>query len=271
VFIKLHIDNWRSVLKNKKSNILLFSLVVSALILAITSLGSRSPYAEESVVSAAQKEEIEKIIYNYLMENPQVIFEAADKYRANEEEIQARMFNEKLGQYKESLTKGPYSPSIGPDDADITIVEFFDYNCGYCKKAIDDIQGLIKDDKNVRIVFKEMPILSPASRTAAQWALAANKQGKYWEFHQKLMTYRGNKDEKALEKLAKDAGVDVKKLREDLKDPEINKQIDNNLEITRDLGIRGTPAFIINNFLARGYMGLDSMKSTIKNIREENG
>ena len=227
--------------------------------------------ADESSFSDSQKKEIGTIIHDYLMENPQIIFDAAEQYRQNQEEIMAKQFDDKFNQYKADLTSGPYTPFVGPEDADIVVIEFFDFNCGYCKKAYPDMKKLIGEEKDVKFIFKEMPILSPSSRTTAEWALAANKQGKYWEFHQKLIMYPGSKDAKSLEKLAADVGLDVDQLKKDLKDPKIKEEIDQNLKITRELGINGTPAFIIGKTLARGYMGYDSMKDTIDRLRDDKG
>jgi protein-disulfide isomerase len=226
----------------------------------------------EEVLSFSQSEteDIEKIIYNYLLENPEVIFEAVDKFRANEREMEEKLFSKKYDEYRDDIINDPTSPSVGPDDADVVIVEFFDYNCGYCKQAFFDVQAILKDDKNVKVIFKELPILSSGSKTAAQWALASHKQGKYWEYHSKIMK-SPSKDERTLEKLAKDIGLDIKKLKKDAESTEIQEAIENNLELTRQLGIRGTPAFIINDSLARGYIGLEGMKSQIKQIRAEEG
>lgn len=258
-------------MKIQKTKLALTLLGTAALTaFALTGSGMAVKAADGSF-SEGQKKEIEAVIYDYLMSNPQVIFEAADKYKQNEEEMQARLFTKKFEEYKGVLTEGPYSPFIGAADADVVIVEFFDFNCGYCKKAFTDVQKLVDEDKNVKVVFKEMPILSPASRMMAEWSLAANKQGKYWEFHKKLMMHPGGKDQASLEMLARDIGLDVKQLKEDLKDPALKEAIDQNLKISREMGINGTPAFIIGDFLARGYMGYDSMKSTIATIRDEKG
>lgn len=222
--------------------------------------------------SGIAKEDLEAFIYDYLMDNPGVIIEAVEKLRQNQEVEEAKMVEQKLEQHKSFLHSyhGP-SPSVGNPDADIVIVEFFDYNCGYCKKALSDVQTLIESDDNIRVVFKEMPILSPASHTAALWALAANRQGKYWEFHRALMNHSGSKSEKTLEKIAKDVNLDIKQIKEDLKDPALQEQIDKNILVSQDLGIRGTPAFVINDQLSRGYMGIDAMRDLIREIRANKG
>jgi hypothetical protein len=240
---------------------------VSLIALGVNSSISK---AQDAAFSNAQKEALGTIIKDYIMENPEIIFEAADKHRANQENADEAAFDEKRLEYSAFLYENDSSPSVGNPDADVVIVEFFDYNCGYCKKALSDVQTIIKEDDNVRFVFKEMPILSPASRDAAKWALAANKQGKYFEYHVGLMNMSGAKSVNNLEKLAKDLGLDVDQMKKDANDPETDAMIDKNLLVSQELGIRGTPAFIIDDFLARGYMGIEGMKTVIKNAREKN-
>lgn len=222
--------------------------------------------------SGIAKEDLESFIYDYLMENPGVIIEAVEKLRQNQEVEEAKMVEQKLEQHQNFLhSYDGSSPSVGNPDADIVIVEFFDYNCGYCKQALEDVQTLIESDNNIRVVFKEMPILSPASHTAALWALAANRQGKYWDFHRALMNHSGSKSEKTLEKIAKDVGLDIGQIKKDLKDPALQAQIDKNILVSQDLGIRGTPAFVINDQLSRGRIGIDAMREMIREIRANEG
>lgn len=250
-------------------------IAISALALSATTIVAAENDTAAKEFNSIEKsginnKELEGFIYNYLMENPGIIIEAVDKYRQNQEAEEAKMFDKKLGEHKTFLqADSNHSPSHGNPDADIVIVEFFDYNCGYCKKALKDVQAIIKQDKNVRFVFKDMPILSPSSHQAALWALAAERQGKYWEYHVALMDHGGSKDEATLERLAKNVGLDIKQLRKDLKDPALQEAIDKNILVSQELGIRGTPAFIINDKLSRGYIGLDTMKSIIEQIRAD--
>lgn len=217
--------------------------------------------------SDAQKEEMGAIIKDYLMENPEVIMEAVEAYRNNQEAEMQKMAASKIGEHDDFLT-GMDAPMAGSKDADVTVVEFFDYNCGYCKKALGDIQGILKEDQNVRFVFREMPILGPSSKTAAQWALAAHKQGKYFEYHAALMSHNGQKSESVLEELAKDAGLDVTQMKKDAASDEVNELIEKGLKVSREIGVQGTPAFVINGELVRGYVGLEGMKELINRARE---
>ena len=203
----------------------------------------------------------------YLLENPQVIVEAMDEYQANQQEIEARKFEQTLSE-KIDVLHDPSAPFAGNPDGEIVIVEFFDYNCGYCKRAIGDIQTIIEKEKDVKIIFKEMPILSESSLDAARYAMAAHKQGKYFEYHTELMNFRGTKNAESLEKIAADLGLDVEQMRKDADSEEIRNEIKASLELSRDLGIRGTPAFIVDDTLSPGYLPYAQMKGVIAEARK---
>jgi len=230
-------------------------------------LGQSQPsQAEFAEYSPAQKEALGGVIKDYLMENPQVIFDAIEEHRMNEE---AKQQEQAANAIKDNLSKltAAGAPSIGPADADVTIIEFFDYNCGYCKRVIPDIQAITAQDKKVRFVFKEMPILGPTSLAAAKWAMAAHKQGKYFEYHTALMEFRGPKEDKQLEKLAKDVGLDIDQMKKDANSSEVQAMIDADVALARTIGINGTPAFIVGETLYPGYIGEDGMLNAIKEAR----
>jgi len=233
-------------------------------------LGQSQPsHAEFAEYSPAQKEALGGVIKDYLMENPQVIFDAIEAHRINEEKRQQEQAESAIKDNLAKLTSAD-SPSIGPADADVTIVEFFDYNCGYCKRALPDVVSISETDKKVRFVFKEMPILGPTSTAAAKWAMAAHKQGKYFEYHSALMEFRGPKEEKQLEKLAKDVGLDLDQMKKDANSGEIQAMIDADVALARTIGINGTPAFIVGETLYPGYIGEDGMVNAIKEARAAN-
>jgi protein-disulfide isomerase len=158
-------------------------------------------------------------------------------------------------------------PTAGNPDGDVTVVEFFDYNCGYCKRALSDIMTIIGEDPNVRVVFIELPILGPGSTEAAKWAKASMAQGRYLEYHVALMEHRGRLNEAQLEMIAKKVGLDVDKLKEDKEADYVANQLDENIAMARTLGITGTPAFVIGEDLARGYVGLEALKQGIAQKR----
>lgn len=230
---------------------------------AITALAVLPAYAQDGAFSAAQKDDIGVIVKEYLMDNPNVIFESIEAYRAQQEQLAQRETEEKIVDNIAFLTRAE-APSIGNPNGDITVIEFFDYNCGYCKRALPDIQKVVKADDNLRVVFKEMPILGPTSHVASQWALAAHKQGKYFEFHVAVMEHRGPKDEEQLAKLSKDIGLDVDKMKADIASGDIEKELQKVLSVGREIGVSGTPAFIVGDTFIPGYVGIDGLKDAIK-------
>ncbi|MFK7839869.1 MAG: DsbA family protein [Bdellovibrionales bacterium] len=252
-------------LKTVSKHLILTTAIVAG-IGAFTFGHFQSSHAQEAAFSDAQKEALDGIMKDYIMNNTQVIFDSIDAYRAEEE----KMKEEKAASaIKDNISKlqSEDSPSIGPADADVTIVEFFDYNCGYCKRALPDVLAISQKDKNVRFVFKEMPILGPSSTAAAQWALAAQKQGKYFEYHSALMEFRGPKEEKQLSQIAKDLDLDLDQMKKDASSSDVQNMIDRDVELARTIGINGTPAFIVGETLYPGYIGEDGMVQAIEEAR----
>ncbi len=234
---------------------------------ALATMGAIPALAQDAEFSPAQKEAMGGVIKEYLMENPKVIFDAIEAYRNEQEEQAQKQAEEKIGDNIAALTDAD-APSVGNPNGDVTVVEFFDYNCGYCKRALPDIQAAIKGDDNLRVVFKEMPILGPTSKTAAEWALAAHKQGKYFEYHIALMEHKGPKEEAQLAKLAKDSGLDVEQMKKDLDSGEIEKELNQVMEVAREIGVSGTPAFIVGKTFIPGYVGEDGLKQAIADERK---
>ena len=214
------------------------------------------------------KSDIEKIVKDYLLENGEIIIEAVDAYQQKAEKERQAKTTETIKAKLDLLTSAD-APSAGNPKGDVTVIEFFDYNCGYCKRALPDINTLIEKDKNVRFVFREMPILGPTSRTAAQWALAAHKQGKYFEYHSALMKFRGQKSDAQLAKLAKNVGLDVEKARKDAASDAIEEQLNKDIELARLVGVEGTPAFIVDGEFFPGYLGEGGLKKAIEKAREK--
>ncbi len=223
----------------------------------------------EKSLSSTQKKEIESIVKQVISDNPELILNSVRKYQEDQERKVAQSAEENLKEYKSFFAKKDL-PMVGNPDGDVTIVEFFDFNCGYCKKAFEDIQKIISEDKNIRIVFMDMPILSPTSSKMANIALAANKQGKYFEMHKALMDYRGSQNDEAFFKLAEKTGLDIKKLKEDMKSADIQAFISKSKSIAQSLGIRGTPGFVIGEKVYPGYIGIDAMRKAVKKARAAN-
>jgi protein-disulfide isomerase len=221
--------------------------------------------------AALTKDDVKTIIQDYLKENPKVVVDALENYRTQQESEMEKAAQSKITSFKPYFT-GADRPSAGaaPADAKVTIVEFFDYNCGYCKHAFPDVQESLKENKDVRVVFQDMPILSPLSQSAAKWALASHKQGKYFEFHAALMKFEGQKTDEELARIAKEVGLNVEQMKKDAESPEVNEEIEKSMAAAREIGIQGTPAFIVGDTLFRGYIGADGMKKAIEDARKAN-
>ena len=213
-----------------------------------------------------QKKEIEKLFKEYISENPELILQSVRKYQEEQERKMMQSAQENLKEYLEFFTQKDL-PMVGNVDGDVTIVEFFDFNCGYCKKAFEDVQKIVAEDSNARVVFMDMPILSPSSAKMSAIAVASHKQGKYFEMHKALMDYRGTQNEKAFLKLAEDLGLDMEKLKADMESPETQAFIDKAKTIAQAIGIRGTPGFIVGERIYPGYIGIAALRDAVKVAR----
>ncbi len=233
-------------------------LVYPALLLAF--LGLSTP------AKALETVDIQKIIKDYIMEHPEVIVDALEAYQRDEQARAEATAVSALEEHYAVLTASD-QPSVGNPDASVTVIEFFDYNCGYCKKAFPDVQELVAKDSDVRVVFQEFPVLGQSSEEAARWSLAAQKQGKYFEYHAALMDYRGQKNKAALLSLARDVGLDTEQLETDANSPEIAAAIERSRTIARDLNINGTPAFIVQKEFYRGYLGEGGLEHAVNDAR----
>jgi len=229
-----------------------------------------APLAQaDEMLSAGQKAEVESVIEDYLMKNPDVLLRAIQNVQIWQTNEQARQQSESITPVWDALVADSSVPSIGPVDAPVTVIEFFDYHCGYCKRAFDGVMEIAKEhDGKVRTIFVELPILREESAHAARAALAATKQGKYMEVHEAFMKNRGLLDEERINDLAAAAGVDVTKMREDMKAPEINGMLAQYSAMANSVGISGTPAFLINGTMVSGA-DMDRVNSLVEAGLEE--
>lgn len=233
-----------------------FALAV--MLTAMLTVNNRTASAETPDRAA-----IEAIVLEVIKENPQVILETVNAYLQKQQGERQQVA---LEEHASRLFKG--SPIAGNPDGDITVVEFFDYRCGYCKRAWETVDRLIKEDKKLRVVFKDFPILGPESETAARWALAADKQGKYLEFHHELMAHRGAFDEATLSSMAEKLGLNAGRMRQDAKSADVSNAIQMNRALANDLGITGTPGFIVEDQLISGAVPYEGMVDAIAKKRK---
>lgn len=237
-------------------------------LIALTMIGTfAAAPAKAQDLSESQKAEIQKMFGDYLSQNGEAIINSVNTFQAKQMEEQQAQANEKAKDFIVDIKKSDNNAIAGNPEGDITVVEFFDYNCGYCRKALIEVEKLLEADKNVKVVFIDMPILGPQSMEASKWSLAAAKQDKYFEYHRAIMNHSGPKDESSLVKLAENIGLDIDQLKTDKDSPEIDTIIQKNLDHAASIGIQGTPGFIIETEVARGYITADQMQEMIKKFR----
>jgi protein-disulfide isomerase len=217
-------------------------------------------------VSAAERESIEAIVRDYLLRNPSIVRDAMLALEIKEARERQELAAQNLAARRQEIVSDPGSPVEGSPEADVTVTVFFDYNCGYCKSTLPALETLLASDKSVRIVFKEFPILGPQSQTAALAALAASRQGKYYEFHRALIAAQ-HIDITTIRDIAEGLGLDVAKLDRDMSDPSLNEVLDRNVRLAEALGINGTPAYVIGDQLVPGAIDLATMTNIVASER----
>ncbi|WP_437360869.1 DsbA family protein [Inquilinus limosus] len=242
------------------------SRLASLAVLAAVAVAAPSVQAQQTI-DPAQKDAIEQIVRDYIRAHPEIVVEALDAYQAKKEEQERAGQAKMLTSRADEIFRSPSSPVIGNPQGDVTLVEFFDYQCGYCKRSQPDLERLVKEDSGLRVVLKEFPILGPASVTAARASLAAQKQGKYLDFHTKLMAFKGQLTDQAIFDTAKQVGLDLDKLKQDMNDPSVAAELRANMDLAEALGVQGTPAFVINDQIIPGAVGFDALKSQVDKDR----
>jgi protein-disulfide isomerase len=233
-----------------------------SILAAVAALSLTSPVSAQEL----SQEDVKKLALEAILENPEIIMQAIDILRAKEDLTKERAQQQALLDNKELLTRDPNAPVLGNPDGDVTLVEFFDYNCGYCKQAMVAMQAILKKDKNLRVVYREYPILSEGSVFASRAALASRAQGKYEEFHWALMSAQ-SVDEASVMTIAEQIGLDVVKLRSDMDAPEVAEHIQTSRDIAGALQFTGTPSFIIGDEIVGGYIPQDVMEEVIADAR----
>ena len=208
-------------------------------------------------------EQVKQLALEAILENPQIIMQAVAILEQRERERAASGANT----VRLQLEQDPNSPNLGNPDGDVTVIEFFDYNCPYCRKAGQTVQELLASDANVRVIYREWPILGEDSVFASRAALAARAQGKYEEFHWALMNGEGRASEASILKLARHLGLDVEKLQADMTSPAVEAHIAQSSALARTLGFTGTPAFIVGDRTAPGMLSTDEITAMVAEAR----
>jgi protein-disulfide isomerase len=239
----------------------------SAVVLTFAAPGASS--ADE--FSKPQRDEVERIVREYLVAHPEVIQEAMSELEKRQTAAEVEKRKSAVKQYSQALFSSPRQVVLGNPTGNVTFVEFFDYNCGYCKRAMDDMLTLLKDDPKLKIVLKEFPVLGPGSVEAAQVAVAVRMQDKtgkkYLEFHQKLLGGRGEANKARALAVAKDVGLDMARLDKDMASPEVKATLQESFKLAEALGLNGTPSYVIGDNVVVGAVGLDALKEKVNASR----
>jgi protein-disulfide isomerase len=229
---------------------------------------SHSGAVAAAEISPAEREAIEGIIHDYMLKNPDVMIEAlrgAEERLNREADAKATKV---VSDRRNDIFDDPATPVGGNPHGDVSIVEFFDYRCPYCKQVLPALQTVLREDHNLRFVYKEMPVLGPVSVVAAHAALAAQRQGKYEAFHTAMMATKGQITDDTVYKVAGSVGLDIDRLKQDMTAPEIDRALKANLTLAEELNIRGTPGFIIGKKIVPGALDLDALKNMVAEARK---
>lgn len=221
------------------------TLLAAAIFFAIPTAGSAQDITDDR---------IKELVAETLRENPELVLEALQALEQRQVEAQAAAAAAVLARERALLERDPNAPVVGNLDGDVTVVEFFDYNCPYCKRAMPEVDALLKEDGRVRLVLREWPILSDGSVFAARAALAARKQGKYAELHDALMSMRGKVEAETVLRVAAEVGLDVEKLKRDTDSPDVEEHIATSMRLAESLGFTGTPSFVVGDQLIPGFV-----------------
>ncbi len=230
-----------------------------ALVLATPTIGGAHEMSDS---------ELKQFVYEAILENPNIIIEAIALLEQQENEAQAAATADVLSNQRALLEEDPNAPVLANLDGDVTIVEFFDYNCPYCRQAMPQVDAVVAQDQGVRLVYREWPILGEGSVFAAKAALAAREQGKYEELHVAMMGMQGRATEPSVLSVARDIGLDIDKLRADMEAPEVNEHIQTSMELARALGFSGTPSFVVGDELVPGFVEADVLLEQVLTVRE---
>ena len=221
--------------------------------------------------SASQRTAIESIVHEYLIAHPEVLQEAMNELEKRQSAAEAEKHKVAVKDNASKLFSSPHQVVLGNPDGNVTFVEFFDYNCGYCRGAMNDMLTLMRDDAKLKVVLKEFPVLGPGSLEAAQVAVAVRMQDttgkKYLDFHTKLLGGRGQADKARALWVAKEVGLDMNRLEKDMTSPEVNETLQETFKLAEALGLNGTPSYVIGSDVVVGAIGLAGLQGKVSTAR----
>lgn len=239
---------------------------IAALVLSISFFSITSPYAQQAV----NKEEIHQIIREYLLENPELMLEVQQALEAKQQLELAASQEQLISSQRNELFSAPYQIEIGNPDAKITVVEFFDYNCGFCQRAVTDMEIMLQSNNDIKFVLKEFPVLGEASIEASRVSMAFSRimPEKHAEFHIELLSLPGQKDGSRAMELATKMGANEDAILAEMENPQIIETIQQTYTLANGLGITGTPSYVIGNEVVFGAVGHDQLESKIQNLTQ---
>src|SRR3954447_5507537 len=225
------------------------------------------PAASAQSFSDTQRGDIETVVRNYLLAHPEVLEEAMAELSKRQAAAETQKHEASIATNAQAIFNSPRGVLLGNKEGDVSFVEFFDYNCGYCKRAMTDMLELMKTDPKLKVVLKEFPVLNQGSVEAAQVAVAVRMQDptgkKYLDFHQKLLGGRGAADKARAMAVAKEVGLDMGKLEKDLASAEVRNTLEENFKLAESMGMNGTPSYVIGKQVVIGAVGVDSLREKI--------
>lgn len=244
---------------------------IRTVVLSILLLWGFGLTANAAEFSESQRKEMESIIKDYLLANPEILQDMSQILEQKQKLAEDEQRKGGLIQNADQIFRDKSDFVAGNPKGNVTMVEFFDYNCPWCKKDFPDVMALIDTDKELKVVLKEFPILGPDSEYAAQAAIAAGKQGKYFEMHKAMYQHEGRLAKETVDEIAAAQGLDMEQLKKDMEDPATAEIISRNRDLAQSLAINGTPAFIIDDKLIPGYLPMAELASVINEVRAKGG
>ena len=239
---------------------------VTVSVFAAITLAAAAPATRAEQPADLSVQQIEKIVREYLLREPEIIYQALEELQRRQAEAEAARQQAAIAENRSELLKDPASPVGGNPDGDVTLVEFFDYRCAYCRRVVSSMRALLDEDRDLRVVFKELPVLGPDSERAARAALASRRQGGYVPFHFALMAAE-DLSLQGIRAAAEAVGLDPDRLEADMAAPEVNAAIQANYALANELGIEGTPAFVIGTQLIPGAVDKARLEQLIREAR----
>jgi protein-disulfide isomerase len=250
-----------------------FKPFVFAVVGAGVALGAYAGFnklSPQGSAGAFSRDQIQTIVREYIVKNPEVLQEAMAEFERRQAAVEADKARSNVKNNAQLLFNSPRQVTIGNREGDVTLVEFFDYNCGYCKRALLDLAALLQEDGKLRVVLKEFPVLGPSSVEAAQVAVAVRMQddgARYLDFHQRLLSGRGQVDKARALAAAKDAGFDMERMERDLASDEVRASLEESMRLAEQLGLNGTPSYVVGSEIVIGAVGAAALKEKVRLAR----